>query len=275
MRLGIFARTYVAPDLAGVLDAAANHGLNAVHFNLRCAGLAALPGELDDTARESIREAFRQRGLEMIGVSGTFNAIHPDAEKRRADTERAVTLIRTARALGTSFVSLCTGTRDANDMWRAHLENQSAAAWRDLRQTLDRLLEVAHQENVLLGIEPEHANVVNSAQAARRLLDEVSSPNLRVILDGANLVGAECAGSMAPVLEEGFELLSPDIVQVHAKEIPPAGAGTIAAPGSGRLDWACYFDCMRRSGYEGPVVLHNLEETDIRDAVSFLRQWVP
>ena len=83
MRLGILARTYVAPDLAGVLDAAANHGLNAVHFNLRCAGLAALPGELDDTARESIREAFRQRGLEMIGVSGTFNALHPDAEKRR------------------------------------------------------------------------------------------------------------------------------------------------------------------------------------------------
>jgi sugar phosphate isomerase/epimerase len=258
--------------LDGVLDAVVDHGLSAVHFNLRCAGLPALPDRLNENQCDSIRNAFLRRGLEMVGVSGTFNAIHPDDHTRRSDTEKVRTLIRSAKGLGTSFVSLCTGTRDAENMWRAHPENRSQEAWRTLRDTLDRLLEVAHAESVDLGIEPERANVVDSARSARKILKEVGSPRLRIILDGANLSDPCEPDAAAPILREAFDLLGSDIAQVHAKEIPLEGEGAIAAPGDGRLDWDAYFECMREFRYGGPVVIHNLLEADVDAAVNFLRE---
>jgi len=271
MQLGIFARTFAAPTLHGVLDAIVDHGLSSVHFNLRCAGLPALPGRLDASRCDAIRIEFQQRALEMVGVSGTFNAIHPDEETRRSDTEKARSLIRCAKSLGTSFVSLCTGTRDSENMWRAHPDNRSPEAWRALRETLDRLLEVAHEESVDLGIEPERANVVDSARAARRILDEIGSPRLRIIIDGANLSDPVEPGAGAPLIREAFDLLGPDIAQVHAKEIPGEGESALAAPGFGQLDWDFYFECIRKYRYCGPVVIHNLREPDVGAAIRFLR----
>ena len=272
MQLGIFARTFAASSLQGVLDAVVDHGLSAVHFNLGCAGMPSLPGRLESDQCDSIHKAFQQRGLEMVGISGTFNAIHPDRQMRRSDIEKAVTLIRGAKALGTSFVSLCTGTRDPGNIWKAHPENSSTDAWSDLRETLDRLLEVAHEEAVDLGIEPERANVVDSAPAARKILDEVGSPHLRIILDGANLSDRDAPDAAAPLIREAFDLLGSDIAQVHAKEIPAEEDGALAALGSGRLDWDTYFECMRDCRYSGPVVIHNLLEGDVGAAVHFLQK---
>ncbi len=51
-----------------------------------------------------------------------------------------------------------------------------------------KAVALAHANSVDLGIEPELANVIDSAAAARRLIDEIASPRLRVVLDPANLV---------------------------------------------------------------------------------------
>ena len=57
-------------------------------------------------------------------------------------------------------------------MWRRHPDNDKPDAWSDLLATLDQLVPVAEEHGVVLGIEPEHANVIDSAQRARLLLDE-------------------------------------------------------------------------------------------------------
>ena len=43
---------------------------------------------------------------------------------------------------------------------------------------------------MLLAFEPEHNNVVNSARRARRLIDDLGSPALKVLMDGANIFDA-------------------------------------------------------------------------------------
>jgi hypothetical protein len=42
MRLGIFAKTFVRPDLAATLDAVAACGLDSLQFNFSCSGLPNL-----------------------------------------------------------------------------------------------------------------------------------------------------------------------------------------------------------------------------------------
>lgn len=41
------------------------------------------------------------------------------------------------KGMGTSVVTLCTGTRDPEDMWRWHPENTSSQAWDELLRSMD------------------------------------------------------------------------------------------------------------------------------------------
>src|SRR5690349_23251315 len=50
--------------------------------------------------------------------------------------------------------------------------------------------DIARQANAVLAFEPEVSNVVDSARKARRLLDEIGSPHLKVTMDPANLFHA-------------------------------------------------------------------------------------
>ena len=272
MSIGIFARTFSAPSLDGVLDRVLEHGLRHLHFNLDCAGVESLPNFIDNGLCRTVREAFAKRDLLMVGISGTFNAIHPNLQKRQDEISRTRNLIERCPDFGTSLVSLCSGTRDPYNQWRGHPENSQPEAWRDLVHTLEQLLPLAERHGVTLGIEPEPGNVINSPVKARKLLNELKSKSLKVIIDGANLFDrGDDLTNMENVMERAFNLLGEDIVMAHAKEIPKDLDSEQAAPGHGRLDWDSYFRLMRASGFDGPVVLHNLRPQEVDEALAFVK----
>jgi len=274
MRVGIFARTFDEPTLDGVLNAAASHDIDLIHFNFRCAGLESLPKVINDTLCDQIRVAFEQRQLNMLAISATYNVIDPDRQQRYLLTQRACGLIERARDLGTNFVTLCTGTRDAENMWQAHPDNDSPEAWREMIATLEKLIPAAEAHGVTLGIEPEKANVVNSALKARRLLDQLQTENLKIVIDGANLFKPDDLTNMSNVLTEAFDLLGPDIAMAHAKDITVDRTIKQQAAGTGQLDWKTYFQCLQQSGYDGPIVLHNLAPSQVDQSIRFVTRVV-
>ncbi|MDA0660542.1 MAG: sugar phosphate isomerase/epimerase [Planctomycetota bacterium] len=270
MDLGIFARTFKRSTLNEVLSAIATAGVQHVHFNLACAGLESIPAQITTTSCHTIRDAFARHALNMCGISATFNAVHPDLAFRHDMTCRTAALIQAAPDMGTHFVSLCTGTRDPHDMWRDHPDNRSPSAWGDLCRTIETLLPVAEQAGVTLGIEPEQGNVVHCSQQARRLLDHFASPALRIVLDGANLLHYGNLPQMRQVFDESFTLLGPDIMMAHAKD-QPVETGSSQAAGQGMLDWSYYIEGLRRIGYDGPLVMHNLNESEVPETMKFLQ----
>jgi sugar phosphate isomerase/epimerase len=271
MRLGIFAKTFARPTVEAVFDAVRLHGLSCVQFNMACAGLPSMPERIDGALCDRIRAAAAERGITLAAVSGTFNMIHPDPAKRYAGLERLRVLAGACHQLGAPVVTLCTGTRDPDDMWRRHPENDSAAAWRDLLESLRTAVRIAEVAGVTLAFEPEVANVVDTARKGRRLLDEVGSPRLKVVMDGANLFHAGDLARMGDVLDEAFALLGPDVVLAHAKDLTQDGAAGHAAAGTGRLDYDRYLSLLYGVGYDGPLILHGLSEDQVGASVAFLR----
>jgi len=270
-RLGIFARTFSEPTLEGVLDAIVSHNLDLVHFNLGCAGLESLPEEIDAAVCQRVRHGFQRRQLKMVALSGTYNMIDPDVARREQMTRRACRLIGRARDLGTHCITLCTGSRDPENMWQAHPDNDSPEAWREMVATLEKLLSSAEQHGVTLGIEPEKANVINSAVKARQLLDQLQSEQLKIVIDGANLFEPGDQKNRQEVLIEAFDLLAPEIIIAHAKDIVTDPTKHSQAAGTGTLDWSTYFECMQKIGYDGPVVLHNLAPSQVDQSVRFVK----
>jgi sugar phosphate isomerase/epimerase len=271
VQIGIFAKTFVRPTLAATLDAVAAHGIRVVQFNLSCAGLPTLPDALDAAACAAIRAAHAERGLTMAAVSGTYNMIHPDPQVRSDGLRRLAVLAAACAALGTSLITLCTGSRDAENMWRRHPDNDTPAAWRDLLASMAGAAAIAEQHGVTLGIEPEVANVVDSAAKARLLLDELRSPQLKIVMDGANLFHRGELPRQHAVLAEAFALLGDDIALAHAKDLRADGAAGDAPAGTGLLDYPAYLAQLRAGGYRGPLVLHALREEQAATAVAFLQ----
>jgi sugar phosphate isomerase/epimerase len=267
LEVGIFARTFTSASLADTLSAVSALGFRALHFNLACAGLPLLPDDLDRAPCATIRDAFARHRIQMVGVSATYNTIHPDCARRYADTQRARRVIALSPVLGTRLVSLSTGTRDAENMWRGHRGNDAPDAWRDLLDTLASLVEVAEDAGVVLGVEPERNNVVSSARRAVRLLEEMRTPHLRIILDPANLVNPASPGSQHDILAEAFELLAPSTVMLHAKDV--AAAGHVAA-GLGWLDYGHIFELIGRHHLTCPIIIHDVAPADVPRARAFV-----
>jgi len=272
MILGIHLGTFSRPTLEATLDAVKQYGLKCVHFNMKSAGLESMPRRIDPSTCNRIGDAMRAREISTATLSGTFNMIHPDAAQRLEGLERLEVLAAVAPRLGTSVISLCTGTRDAENMWRAHPGNSTPEAWNDLLESMTRAVEIADRHDVALAVEPEVANVVDSAPKARRLLDQIGSPRLKVIIDGANLFHAGELAGQREILDRAFELLGPDIVLAHAKDLDRDGKAGQVAAGFGLLDYDYYLGLLKQIDFTGPLILHSLHESDVPGCVAMLRE---
>ena len=270
MQLGIFAKTFPGTDPTAVLTAVRDAGFATSQFNMACCGLPSLPDEIDAATLEAIRAAQDGTGVVNIAMSGTFNMIHPDPGVRATGLRRLRVLAGASQALGIRIVTLCTGTRDEDDQWRHHPDNATPEAWHDLLASMEAAVEIAERHEVVLGIEPELANVVDSAVKAKQLLDDVGSDRLGIVLDPANLFEVAGLDEQRRVVSAAIDLLGDRIVMGHAKDRTPDGGFTTA--GQGVLDYGHYLKALKATGFDGSLVTHGLSAAEAPGVARFLTQ---
>jgi sugar phosphate isomerase/epimerase len=236
---------------------------------MACSGLAPMPETITEAQAGSVAEAARESGVEIVAVSGTFNMIHPDPAVREAGLRRLATLAERCAGMSTALITLCTGTRDPIDQWKAHADNDTPEAWRDLLDAMGAAIEIAERYDVDLGIEPELANVVNSAEKAYRLIAALKSPRIKIVLDPANLFEVATLDEQRSIVSSAIDLLADRIVMAHAKDRNPDGS--FATAGKGVLDYAHYLGRLKAIGFKGSLVTHGLSASEAAGAASFLK----
>ena len=272
IQIGILLGTFRSGTLEARLDAAKAAGIDAVQLSMDCAGLSAMPDAIAPELAKQIRRAAAERGIKLASVSGTFNMCHPDAEHRQTGLRRLRVLAEACSQMGISKIHLCTGTRDRTSMWRRHPDNNLPEAWRDMTACVREATEIARQSRVVLAFEPEVNNVVDSAKQARRLMDEIGSPFLKVTFDAANLFHTGKLPQMKEILDEAFALIGKDIVLAHAKDLDHDGDAGHLAAGQGKLDYDRYVALLHKYRFTGPLLLHSLSEAQVPGCVTFLRE---
>ena len=271
MQIGIMSRTFARATLEEELDAVANHGISCMQFGLSSAGVTELPTHIDVDLCHKIREEMSSRNITMTALSGTYNMIHPDLQQRADGLRNLRVLASACDKLGTSVITLCTGTRDPNSMWRRHPDNDLPEAWDDLAVSMRQAIQVAEEYQVTLAFEPEVANVVDSAIKARRIIDQIGSPYLKVVMDGANIFHTGELPRMREILDEAFALLGEHIAFAHAKDLDRDGEAGHLAAGKGLLDYDQYLSLLNDIAPNVPIVLHGLTEAEVNGCVAFLR----
>ncbi|AZO56054.1 MULTISPECIES: sugar phosphate isomerase/epimerase [unclassified Mesorhizobium] len=269
MRLGIFAKTFPGSDPAAVLAVVKQAGYETTQFNLACAGLPSMPDAVpaDDVA--AIRAAVRSSGVSLAALSGTYNMAHPEKSLRDDGLRRLAIVIETAAALDIPLVTLCTGSRNVADQWAYHPDNATPAAWSDMAAEMAKALALAETAGVDLGIEPEQANIVTSASDATRLIAEMGSKHLKIVLDPANLFEHATPDEARAIVAAAIDQAAGHIAMAHAKD--RFANGRFATAGQGVVDFPDFVARLKGVGFDGALVTHGLSADEAAGVAAFLR----
>ncbi len=133
--------------------------------------------------------------------------------------------------------------------------------WRSVRpeacfdgvvKAMSGIAEQAAREDLIIGLENEHACNVATASEAAKVLGAVQHPNLKLVWDPAN---ALCAGEEP--FPFGYNLLPKDrIVHVHAKDCHIENHKPVWGPlGTRAIDWKGQIAALVADGYQGWISL--------------------
>ena len=272
MQVGIMSGTFKRPTLGESLDAILAHDIRHLQFNWASAHPAGPLPEVIDAICPIIREEVAKRGMVIAAVPSNANMVDADPDKRRQAIERLRMVIGACEAVGTTVVATCTGSRHPESMWRHHPDNASAETWRVLCETLEEVLPIAEAAGVTVAFEPEINNVACDAKTSRRLIDEMASPNLKVVMDAANIFGKDDLPRMTEILDEAFDLLGDHIAIAHGKDLDHGGDAGHLAAGTGKLDYAHYVAMLSALPFDVPIILHGLSEEQVGASAAMLRR---
>lgn len=271
--IGIFlGTTYTTGTLEERLDRAKAAGLRSVQMAMNCAGLVEMPDQMPAGLPRRINRAAADRQIKIASVTGTFNMAHPDPEERKTGLRRLRVIAESCADMGTSYIHICTGTRNRKSMWAPHPDNDLPETWKDMAACMREAAEIARQAKVTLGFEPEVGNVVDSARKARQLMDEIGSPHLKVTLDPSNLFHTGELARMKEILDEAFVLVGKDIIMTHAKDVDRDGAAGHLPAGKGKMDYAHFMRLLVTNHYKGPILLHGLTEQQVPECLAFIKE---
>lgn len=273
MYSGIFSKTFATRSVDENFALIKQLGFQATQFNYASARLPSLPQRIPAAVLANINAARLAHQVKIEAISATFNITHPDPAVIDEGMASLATIAASAVDLHCPLLTLCSGTLDAEDQWRGHPENNGPAAWRTLLQSMEQALTIADQYRVNLGIEPELANIVNSAARARQLIDELQHPRLKIIFDPANLFEQADVAQQHRVIGDALEQLAPHIAIAHAKDRDASGAFVTA--GHGVLDYPWYINALSAAGFDGCVVTHGLPAEEAAGVSALLSRLMP
>ena len=234
-------------------------------------GEIEIPAAIPYRAVVEADRAAAKYGLPVEVVNGTFNMAHPAGEVREEGLRRFAILVDAASALGARYISLCSGSRNAAHLWTWSPENDTAEAWDVMFDTISRAVELAEAGGITLAIESEAANIIDTPENARRVMDEVGSPHLKMILDCANLFhrGRAHPENVQDVIGHAFDLFGSDIVIAHGKDIREGDGIDFCGTGRGIVDFAFTARKLKEVGYKGDMFLHGIyDEDDMRRSIA-------
>lgn len=141
---------------------------------------------------------------------------------------------------------------------------------------IDRLrpvVEAAEKLGQIIAVEPVFTHIVSNAQRARKMLDEINSPNLRIILDPVNLLHESILDRRDYVLAEAAEVLGEETQILHLKDyVLEDGKIRSCAPGTGVMNYESFMPYIRQHKPHLHVTLEDTKPTNAEASGIFTKK---
>lgn len=273
MNLGVRAHDFGKLPVEELARQIASHGLNCVQL----APVKALAGFDDDSAgidlgfAAEVRETFRRHGIHISVLGCYINLGDANETSRRPQLERFKHHLRAAKAFGCPIVGTETGS--LNSDFSRHLGNGGDEAFGIVLESVRELVREAERCEAVVCIEAVERYVISSPKRLRRLIDEIASPNLRVIYDPVNLMWSTNCERESAILDDAHALLGAHIRILHAKDYTIEGGNfRELSAGQGRLNYRKVLHWLKTQPRTIDILLENTHPASIGRTIEFLQQ---
>ena len=272
LKLGIMSNVYGSLPLKEAVKRIKEDGFSTVVTDYTFADVRFDMAKPDWNAAKSIVAAFDSQGIQIVGVYGYYNVVSPNPDTRKQGEQRMEFFFANWKRLGCPVISTETGTFNAQSEWLLSPKNATEEAYTECRRILERLAHAAEKTSAVITIEPYWQNIIDSIDRTERLLNDIKSPSLKLIMDPCNYFRKEDLSKMQPMLEEMFKRIGGQIALAHAKDVKESASGTdLPAAGLGVLDYPLYLRLLAGLNREMPLILEHLEMSDVIRSRDFVR----
>lgn len=211
-----------------------------------------------------LKRLFAKEEIDIAVLGCYLNLANPNPCKLQEITEKYKANIRFAAHLGCGVVGTETGA--PNEAYQSEPACFTEEALQIFIKNLKPVVAYAEKMGVLMAIEPVAKHIVCNPKRARFVLDEINSPNLRIILDPVNLLDIHNYERQDEIIKEAIDLLGQDIAVLHIKDyIVEEDHLTSVAVGLGRMNWKPVMEYIKK---EKPYIHATLENTVPENAVT-------
>lgn len=202
-----------------------------------------------------------------------INPVHPDPVIRRSEINRFKEHLRFARQFDAPMVATETGSLTTfQEQDPIHYEE---IGWATLKATVEELAEEAEKWGVFLGLEGVCTHTLSTPDKMRRILDEVPSSCIGVVLDPCNFIGS-AVHMQDQIVDDSFKLFGDRIILAHLKDIYKNGENVQhGKAGKGLFHTEAFLSKLQEYKPMIDVSLEDIKDLEINETVALLKTLAP
>lgn len=166
----------------------------------------------NDDLADRVADKLLAHNLEVSVLGCYINPVGEDDELRNKQLKMFESFIRYAKKF--SAGGIATETGQVKSLSYTHSEEN----YQSLLKNMSPLIRLAEEIDVNVYIEPVSIFTIHSPWIMKRMIDDVGSKNLNVILDISNIMTEENISEQEKWINESFDILGDRIKVVHMKD---------------------------------------------------------
>jgi sugar phosphate isomerase/epimerase len=271
LKLAIFTGPYAGLPVEEAAKRIKADGFAGVALEHTFADVKFDPFAPDWEALKKITGSFEKNNLKIVGLYGYYNVVAPNAEERTRGEQRMKLLIENWKRFGCNIIATETGNRESE--WADSPENKTEAAYQQCKASFEKMAKLAEKTGAVIAVETYWKHVIGTAERAQRLLKEVPSPALKMVMDPSNYYRKADLARMQPMLNEIFQRVGKQTVIAHAKDVK-ASANTddteLPCSGKGVLDYPLYLRLLAQLDREIYLAVEHLSIDEVASARDYV-----
>ncbi len=273
MNIGIRLHDTAPGTLRERLGFAREQGFTCTHLALSKAmdgfRMEDAPALLTDSLAKEVRGALEETGIECAVLGCYLNLADPNEERRKHTQEIYKAHLGFAGKIGARMVGTETYANPESRFEAAPQESEEA--YRLFLEGLRPVARCAEEAGTVLAVEPVSYHIISTPERAERMLNDIGSDHVKIILDAVNLLVPGQEERAEELVADAIRRLGDRIIMLHMKDyIPLEGKTKSVACGTGHMRYGQLLRFARERNL--PMTLEDTVPENAEQARLFLEQ---
>lgn len=201
-----------------------------------------------------------------ISVLGSYiNPVARDKDELKAQLDFYKENAKFAKHLNAGCIGSETGNYESQEY--THGEEN----YQYFLKSAEQMITACEENNVIGAFEPVSIFTIDTPKKAKRMIDDLSSKNVGIILDIVNILSVENHKNLNYIIDEAFDLFADRIVALHIKDYIIENGNKIACDiGKGIMEYDYLFKQAKKLGRDVDMLIDETPIDKIPQSIAYL-----